>query len=108
MFHPFICPVNRGLKCFVTIFYGLLKILERCLGGPLVISGEAEQVGSVLLLLMHLKQSSPYLFFSVPNFVSEKGSLDYRIPGRKWQIPPNPSTWAAVCSNHEASQPPSG
>lgn len=70
-------------------------------------SGEAEQVGSVPLLLMHVNQSSPDLSCSVPSFVRRKDSLGYRLPGRKWQILPNPCTWAAVCSQ-EASQPPFG
>lgn len=82
-FHPFVCPVNRGLKCFVTLFHGVLKVLERCLRGRLVESGEAEQVGSVLFLLMHLNQSSPDLFCFAPSFVRRKGSLGYRILERK-------------------------
>lgn len=92
MFHPFILPVNRGLKCFCHRIPQGVNYLERCLRGPLVESGEGEQVDFVLLLLKHLNQSSPDVFFPAPSFVSRKGSLDYRIPGRKWQIPPNPST----------------
>lgn len=37
--------------------------------GRLGESGETEKVGSIPLLLMHLNQSSPDLFFSAPSFV---------------------------------------
>lgn len=64
--------MSRGLKCFLTIFHGVLKVLERHLRGRLAESGEAEQVGSVPLLLMHVNQSSPDLSCSVPSFVRER------------------------------------